>query len=453
MSWLYKAYHKWVKFTRGIPPAGSAGTCKKTNLMANSGLNQDQQPISLDGEGLPFYPRQYRWVMLALIWTSYCIFGLVSFSLPALVTPVIEDLNITYSQMGVILGAWPLTYIVVAVMGGPIVDRLGIRKSIFIGITLMAISSVLRYFAGGFGTMFLSVALFGVGGPMISVGAPKVISLWFHGKERGMAVGIYMTGLWVGGAIILSTMNSVVMPLIGYSWRIAFVYLSLLTFFMAVLWGFLAREVKPAEDTASDGINKVFRSLISLRNIRLVLVMGFLSFAVGHGVADWLPKILEVSGLSPATAGLAAALPIWIGIPVIIVAPRLVPPHLRGRFISVFSLVVMVSIMIIVTASGVPLMIGLVAYGLFNSSILSLMVLILMDLPEVGSKHLGSAAGMFFCVAELGGVAGPFFVGVIKDWAGGFVAGAVLLAGLSLIRVVLPLYIKVKPAGDTGALS
>jgi cyanate permease len=281
---------------------------------------------------------------------------------------------------------------------------------------------------------------------MISIGSPKTISMWFTGKERGAAVGIYLTGPWIGGAIMLSMMNSVVMPLVGYSWRTAFLCFGLLTMAIALLWWTLARDIKPAEAVASASINQVFRSLISVRNVQLIIIMGFLSFAVGHGFNDWLPKILEASGLSPAVAGLSASLPTWISVPSVVLVPRLVAPHLRGRFVALLSLAVSVALLIITTTAGVPLIIGLVLYGLSYCCLLPLLVLILMDLPEVGSRYMGSASGMFFCVAEIGGFLGPFMVGAIKDWGGGFLGGASFLAALSFIRLFIALRVKIEPA-------
>ncbi len=333
-------------------------------------------------------------------------------------------------------------------------DRWGIRRSIFAGVLLIGLSEILRYFAGGFASMFLCVALFGLGGPMISIGSPKTISLWFKGKERGTAVGIYLTGIWIGGAIVLSMMNSVIMPLAGYSWRIVFLYFGLLAFVVALLWWLLARDVKPSEVTESISIDKVFRGIISVRNVQLIITLGFLSFATGHGFTDWLPKILEAGGLSPAIAGLAASLPIWISVPTVVVIPRLVAPHLRGRIIALLSLTGAIAILIIAMTSGVPMITGLVIYGLSYCCVMPLLLLILMDLPEVGSKYMGSASGMFFCVGELGGFVGPFMVGAIKDLAGVFLAGACFLAGISFIRIVIALLVKIKPAGDdTGASS
>ena len=419
--------------------------------MINSGAHQEQEPVSLDSEGRLPYERRYRWVMLALVWLLYFMFGIIIFSLGPLVTPILKDLNISYSQMGLIAGAWPLTYIAVAAIGGAIIDRWGIRKAILLGVILTGLSEVLRYFAGGFGTMFLCVALFGVGGPLISIGAPKTISLWFQGKERGTAVGIYLTGVWIGGAVIVTTMNSVVMPLTGYSWRIAFLCFGLLVFAGAFLWWLLARDVKPVKATESTSIKKVFSGIISLRNVKLIFMMGPLSFAIGHGLNNWLPNILEAGGLSPAVAGFAASIPIWIGTPTLVVVPHMVAPHARGRFIALSSVVVTISLLLLAMTSGIPLIIGLVIYGLAYAWVLPLLVLILMDLPEVGSKYMGSASGMYFCVAELGGFLGPLTVGAIKDWAGGFLAAVCFLASLSFIRIFAALSLKINPGRELKA--
>lgn len=416
--------------------------------MVKSGVHEKQEhPI--DKGGTQPYQMRYRWVMLALVWLLYCSFGLIMRSIAPLITPILKDLNISYSQIGIILGAWPLTYIVVAAMGGAIMDRGGIRKCLFVGIVIIGLSASLRYFANGFATMFLCVALFGLGGPMISIGCPKTISVWFRGKGRATAVGVYMTGPWVGELIAFSMTNSIVMPLTGYSWRLTFVGYGLVAFVAALVWWLLARDVKPAEAEERTSIVGVFRGLISMRNVQLILIIGFLSMAIGHGFVNWLPKILETGGLSPAVAGFAASIPLIVGIPIVLFVPRLVPPRLRKRIIALASLAVVIALMIVVMTSGGPLIMGLVLYGLSFTCVMPLLMLILMEIPEVGSRYMGSAAGMYFCVAEIGGFAGPFILGAIRDLTGGFLIGASFIAGLSLAMVVMALLLRIQPASGT----
>ena len=232
------------------------------------------------------------------------------------------------------------------------------------------------------------------------------------------------------------------MPLTGYSWRLTFVVYSLLAFGAALLWWLLARDVKPAGATERTSIVKVFTGLIRIRNVQLILIMGFLEFSISHGFNDWLPKLLETGGLPPAVAGFAASIPLIVGIPVVLTVPRLVPPRLRGRIIALMSFMFAISLLIVATTSGAALVAGLALYGLFVTPILPLLVLVLMDIPEVGSRYMGSAAGMFFCVAEIGGFGGPFVMGAIRDVTGGFLAGVSLLAGLAVAVSVMALLLK-----------
>ncbi|MCP4755389.1 MAG: hypothetical protein GY866_31380, partial [Proteobacteria bacterium] len=62
----------------------------------------------------------YRWVILALLVGLYASFGLVSRAIAPLVTPIIDDLGVSFAQMGLILGAWQVTYILVSLVNGPI---------------------------------------------------------------------------------------------------------------------------------------------------------------------------------------------------------------------------------------------------------------------------------------------------------------------------------------------
>ena len=391
------------------------------------------------------YQRRYRWVILFLVWLLYAAFGLVSRSVAPLVTPILKDLNMSYSQMGIILGSWQLTYIIVAIIAGAIIDKWGIRKSLFIGTVIIGLSEALRYFPDGFGTFLFVVAIFGIGGPLISIGAPKTISSWFRGKGRGTAVGIYTTGPWIGGLIALSATNSIVMPVTGYSWRLTFVYYGFLVFIIALLWLFLARDIRPTGATEGESIGKTFSRLIKIRNIRLILIMGLLSFAIMHGFTSWLPKIMESGGMSPTMSGFVSSIPIMAGIPAVLVIPRLVPPRLRGRILALLSLVVTAALLVSVNTLDAPLFVGLVLFGIAGSSLFPIVILILMDTPEVGEKHMGLAGGIFFCVAEIGGFAGPLVMGTLADLTGAFLVGASSLAGLSLIIFMMTLLLKAAP--------
>jgi cyanate permease len=207
-------------------------------------------------------------------------------SMAPLVTPIVSDLNLSYAQMGLILGSWQFVYIVASIGAGNLIDRWGERKSILAGALFVSLSAGLRCFSYGFGTMLFAVALLGVGGPMMSIGGPKTISLWFLVKRRGTALGIYMTGSGTGMLLGFALTNSFVMPLFDYSWRVTFLSYGILAFITAILWWFLAKDVKPETTTERIGVVKVLSQIVRIRNVQFVLIMGLISFATTHGLMN-----------------------------------------------------------------------------------------------------------------------------------------------------------------------
>jgi cyanate permease len=349
--------------------------------------------------------------------------------------------------MGFVLGSWQMTYIALAIMAGIIMDRWGVKKSIFAGALIIGLSAILRAFSTGFLTLLIFVALFGAGGPMISIGCPKAIALWFKGKDRGTAVGIYTTGPWIGGMTCLAATNGVVMPLVGNSWRLTFVCYGTLTLVFALLWFFFAKDVNPGTKSERFSPIKVLTDLMRIPIVRIILICGLLSFGIGHGFSSWLPKILESKGFSPTLAGIGAAIPFIASVPAMLTMPRLVPAHFRGKTIALLAVFGALSILWVV-ATSLPLIIGLLLYGATGNSLMPLLVLTLMDTPKVASKYLGSATGIFFCVAEIGGFFGPFVVGYLVDVTGGFLAGAFFLVSLSVIILALMLPLRIPQAAS-----
>jgi len=139
-------------------------------------------------------PHPHRWAMLAGLWMVYFCFGSTAAAIAPLVSRITTELDLSHTQMGSILGAWQLVYIGAAIPCGALLDRIGPRRGLALGALVVALSGILRGVATNYITMLLAVGAFGIGGPLVSVGAPTVIRDWFAGRERGLAMGIYNMG-------------------------------------------------------------------------------------------------------------------------------------------------------------------------------------------------------------------------------------------------------------------
>jgi cyanate permease len=379
-------------------------------------------------------PLGRRWLMLALVWLAYAAFGMVNTSLAPVVTLVIADLGLSYGQMGAVLGAWQLTYIGVAYAGGRIIDRVGLRRALGVGLLVIAASAILRGTAGGFWSLFLFVATFGLGGPMVSVGAPKLIAIWFTGAERGKAAGVYTTGSAIGRVVALSTANAVLLPLTG-TWRLTVGAYGLVALAIGGLWWLLARD-PPIEPAAAPAAAGDPRRLLRIRNVWLVLVVGLGSFLSSHALSNWLPRILQWHGLDPVGAGVWASIPNVVGIAGALALTRLVPRHRRTHAIAGMFATSALALGLIGLTTGAPLLAGLLLQGLVFSSITPLLLLVMMETPAVGAAAMGAAGGLYFTVGEIGGFVGPALMGRLYDLTGGFVVGLAINATLLLVMAV-----------------
>jgi CP family cyanate transporter-like MFS transporter len=391
--------------------------------------------------------RPFRWAVLGGVWLLYFSFGLNVTAMAPLLQFVREDLGLDNAQLGLILGAWPLIYIASAIPCGTLLDRLGPGRALLIGTAVIAGSGLLRGNAEGPISLFVAVAVFGIGGPVISVGAPKLVSLWFPSRERGLAMGIYVTGANLGAVTSLALANSVMMPLVGYEWRsVLFAYAGF-ALACGAMWFLIgthpacrAMEKDIAAEPRISQLEQI-RAMLRVPGLHFVLFIGMGIFLFNHGLGNWLPEILRTGGMTPAEAGLWAAIPTAIGIVAALTVPRLASESRRIQVLGFTFLSGATATLLLRADPGVLLLSGLVLQGIARGAMTATTMLLLIELPGIGSRNAGVAGGMFFSAAEIGGVMGPAMIGYLSHATGGFsVPLGVLTAGmLVLLCLLIPL--------------
>lgn len=380
-----------------------------------------------------------RWRMLALIWLVYVCFGITVGSFPPLVSFISEDLGLSSTEMGLVLGAWQLVYIFTASPIGRLIDKYGVRKSVTVGLIIILISLVSRTIADNFITLFLTVAIFGIGGPIISIGAPKVVSEWFQGNERGFAAGVYTTAPLAGVAIAIATAASIVEPITG-SWRgIALIYGSIILGVL-ILWILAAVDPPGKASESFNGSDKAKPQtlpLLKITNVQIILILALVTFLASHGLQNWLPTLLTDDGMSVTIAGNWVSAAIVAGAISLVLIP-LVSKYGTRRFVmGLMLLASSLSGLGLVFFDGTGQIISVIAWSIARSPIIAVSMLILMDTKGVGKAKMGTAAGLFYAVAEVGGFSGPFILGAIRDITGNLDIGVVSISLATMALIAL----------------
>ena len=366
---------------------------------------------------------------------SLFLIGVVQGGILPLIGPVSQDLGLSRTTMGTVLGAWPLIYILTAIPAGALLDRFDLKFTIMIGVIFIGISGLLRAIAIDYKTLLFAVMVFGLGGPFISIGAPKLISTWFSESDRGRAMGIYLTAPAVGRILVLSATNSLLMPLYDHSWRLTLLTLAGMAFITAIIWILIARDLKP--DILNPGDKKdllasmkTFPDLVRVREVRLILIIVLGMFFFNHATNNWLPEILIEKSLSSSKAGLLAAIPIATGAAGTAVIPQFAKPNAHKKIVfTLFWIAAACTICLIYFENSLLLSV-LIVLGIASRGVMPIIMLTLISM--VGGEKTGAAGGLYFTAGEVGGVLGPILLGFSADIFNGFNPGLFFLSSLCI---------------------
>jgi len=381
--------------------------------------------------------------MLAGVWFCYMTFGLSMASLAPLVREIESDLAFSHSAMGTVLGAWQFVYIFAAIPCGILLDRIGARWGLAIGALIIGLSGIFRGFAEEYIHLLIAVALFGLGGPLISAGAPKVVSECFEGKDRGLAMGIYITGPGIGAVTALLLTQPLILPWLDGNWRALLQIWGGVSLAAGLFWLLVAKE-SPRTPDGVKGRAIMFGLVEMLRipAVRLILLMSVAVFSINHGMGNWLVEILQSFGADVSRASALATIPVAVGILSALTLPRMAVGSRRfSVLILLFSCSVLASLALLGEPVGIWLYLALIVEGIAAGSMMTVLVLTLVEVPGVGDKRAGTAGGLFFSAAEIGGVGGPVLLGILFHAQGRFSSSLMVLAllGVLLVASVFPL--------------
>lgn len=135
----------------------------------------------------------YRW--LVLIFVSLAMFGnyYIYDSINPLERIFTEQLGFSASMFGWLNASYSVAAVATLLIGGILVDRLGIKKSLLLFSSLILLGAILTALRGSFYTMVAGRTLLGLGAESQIVAVTTALARWFKGKELSFAFGINLT--------------------------------------------------------------------------------------------------------------------------------------------------------------------------------------------------------------------------------------------------------------------
>ncbi|MDQ0189915.1 MFS transporter [Alicyclobacillus cycloheptanicus] len=399
---------------------------------------------------------KYRWVIVVFVAFITLINYLDRSAVSYATAPITSALHINNFWWGIIGSAFSIGYLVLAFVGGPIVDRFGVKRVWTSAAAVWSIVTILTAGAASAVGLFIIRVLLGVSEGPAFPAVTRAMSRWLPNQERGKALGLIVGAgvpfsLMIGGPVVTALLG-------GIGWKGTFVILGLLGLLWVVLWlgvfrdtpsqhkrvnaaereyieaGQIAEEKETHLQRTQWG--KIFKNGNLWWSAFGYFAWGFMFWAFMY----WLPGYLgQVYKLNLAAVGAFSVLPWAAGTVGAVLGGYLVDvfykrrASIRTRFITmgVAILLAGASLIPIIASPSLGVSITFISLGIgFGMVTGPLWWVVSID---AAPEQPAAAAGFVDAAFALSGIVAPALMGFVSQATGSFSSGFMVMIILALL--------------------
>ena len=407
----------------------------------------------------------YPWIVVGLLW----VVALLNYMDRQMLSTMREFMAADIAQLnqaeafGALMAIFLWIYAIVSPFAGTVADRVS-RKWLIVGsLAVWSTVTLLMGYCTTFSQLKWLRGLMGVSEALYIPSGLSLIADYHSGKSRSLAVGIHMTGLYLGQALGGFGANFAS----ALTWQQTFHWFGIIGIAYAVLLIFCLKEARPAsvistkvadrvEKSENASILKSFALIFSNIAFWAILFYFASSSMPGWATKNWLPTLFQGSLDIPmekagpiATITIAASslLGVLIGGPL---SDRWVKKNLKGRiYTSAIGLGMMIPALVLIglghglfAAVAAGLLFG-IGYGMFDTNNMPILC------QFVPSRLRATAYGFMNTVGVAMGAVCTQVLGRMQD--GGHLGAAFAVLGLVTAAALLVQLTVLKPVTDDMA--
>jgi MFS family permease len=391
------------------------------------------------------YERVYPWIMVGLLWIvamlNYLDRQMLATMRPSMQTSISELQSAT--NFGHLMAVFLWIYGLMSPVSGIVADRVN-RKWLIVG-SLFVWSGVT--FSMGYATTFDQLywlrAVMGVSEALYIPAGLSLIADFHSSRSRSLAIGIHMTGLYMGQA--LGGFGATLAE--RYSWNKAFQVFGMAGIGYALVLALFLREVNRSTRSAEPSVGRSGPSGVPFTK-GLALLLGNVSFWLilvyyaipslpGWATKNWLPTLFAANlGIDMAQAGplstISIAVSSFLGVILGgIMSDRWVQTNVRGRiYTSAIGLSLTIPALLLIgyghsliSVIGAALCFGF-GYGMFDANNMPILC------QFVPARSRATAYGLM-------NMTGVFAGALVTNWLGKSMDAGQLGSDFALLAVIV----------------
>ena len=396
----------------------------------------------------------YPWVVVGLLW----IVALLNYMDRQMLSTMQEAMKVDIVELnkaeafGALMAIFLWIYGFMSPIAGMIADRVN-RKWLVVG-SLFVWSAVtfLMGYAQDFHELYWLRAIMGVSEALYIPSALSLIADWHEGKSRSLAVGVHMTGLYVGQAIGGFGATAAA----AFSWQATFHWFGIVGIAYSLVLILFLKE-NPIHNIAIKEIDNVPKeknsSVISGLSLLftnwafwIILIYFAAPSLPGWATKNWLPTLFadslnipmaEAGPISTITIAVSSFIGVILGV---ILSDRWVQKNIRGRiYTGAIGLGMTIPALLLlgfghsfISVIGAGLLFG-IGFGIFDANNMPILC------QFVSAKHRATAYGIMNMTGVFAGAAVTELLGKWTD-GGSLGQGFAMLSIVVTVALVLQIY-------------
>jgi predicted MFS family arabinose efflux permease len=395
----------------------------------------------------------YEWKIILILSLTFGLVGLDRFILPVLFPAFMDELGLTYEDLGNLVGILAVFWGLSAFAMGFLSDRIGRRNVLIPAVVVFSLMSAFSGAAGGLVSLLLIRAVMGLAeGPVASIGVAVAVEA-SHPKRRGMNNGIFQC--------MISLFGNAIGPIIATQlllvtdWRTVFMLVGIPGLIMAAVMFYVVREPAHHAVGAPPIPRTSFAGLFKHRNVPLAMLtlmcaMGGV-FVMGAMMPSYLTDYLKLSiqdmGVIASAIGFGGAIG-QFAMPTV--------SDFIGRKLATLASYILAAVFTYLFTQADASSLSTLFWLLFFAALFNFSALAILAGPVAAEA---APIGMIASVAGLVIGAGEVFGGGVAPIIAGQIAGSrgiehvfTFTIGSLIVGFVLALFLKETAPRKTGAV-
>lgn len=387
-----------------------------------------------------------KWIVLTITFLFMIAYALSLQSLPPLFSHITEDIPLSDSHAGMLMGAYAIPGIILPIVVAFLANKLNKKLIINIALVVMIIGLIGFSWSKSFPILLSFRVMAGIGSTIVAVLSPMLITMFFDDSNMGIAMGVLNSAVPVGTVFTANLFGTLGEKI---HWKI--IILGVAAFVGIVLIITLILLSLPENKKGDNSQLDENDSKNSIRTNKKLWAIAFIWALTNAQILSYVTfgsQYYQSIGLSIHKSGLYTSFIMLIPAILSFLIGIIIDKYGGKKQLFIIGSIIVVVSFVLLTKASSALMLVAILLGIGITPIPVLVFSILPDIVE--PQQVGIGLGILTSLANVGITIGPSAFGFLLEKTNrNFSVGFIISALLSVLIIFILVKLNIQEKNDS----